>query len=68
MGKECKEQGVQLESKQQGHWLENGERFLENVYWLRGKFQFSVYQAFTGNQSCKLVPQSLNLGFLGMHE
>lgn len=30
-----KERGIQLESMQQVHWLEDGERFLADVHWLR---------------------------------
>ena len=51
MGKECRESGVQPESKQQVHWLEDGERFLAGVHWSRDKCLSSMNQAFMGNQS-----------------
>lgn len=51
MGEECRESGVQPESKQQVHWLEGGERSLPDVHWPRDKFLSSVHQAFMGNQS-----------------
>lgn len=50
-GKESKEGRVQPESRQQSHWLEDGESVSADVHWLRDMFLPSVNQAVTGNGS-----------------
>lgn len=49
--KERKEGQVQPESKQEGDWLEDGERGLVDSHWSGDKSTSSVNQAFIGNQS-----------------
>lgn len=53
---------VQLEFKQEIHWLADGESFLVDVHWTGGTAQSSAPQAFMGNQS-----PSLNSMLLKVH-
>ena len=51
MGNEYKEGKVQSESKNQVHWLEDGESVSAGVHWLRDMVLPAVNQAVTGNGS-----------------
>ena len=58
IGKECKEGQAQTEFKQEVHWLENGEMFLD-VCW-SGDVSISENQAFT---VLKLLPEGSCMRF-----
>lgn len=51
MVKESKAVRAQTDSKQQAHWLEDGERCLADILCWRDKHLSPGNQAFTGNQS-----------------